>query len=225
MKQSSIIIALILFCVNVHAEIYTCKDADGKTIYTDSPAGCTNAETIKTDELPTLIPTKPLANTSRSTSSTSTTSQAEDKDKYTALTITSPTNGSTVRDNQGNITINFQVSPALQTREGHKYVVNVSGKEVYSGTSTITALKNVDRGTHTVAVKVVDANGSTKISAAPVTFTLQRFSALQNVEGTNSGNDGGDNNGGDNSGNAVNNQQFPSNTKFNRPASPPPTSN
>ncbi len=213
MQRSVIIFMLIVFCANVQAEIYTCKDADGKTIYTDSPSGCTNAETVKTDELPTLIPTKPLASTPRTTS---TNTELEDKNKYTALTITSPTNDSTVRNNQGNITINFQASPALQTRVGHKYVVTIDGTEVYSGSSTITALKNVDRGTHTIGVKVVDANGSTKISATPVTFTLQRFSALQNVQGDSSDNDGGD------SDTTATNQKFPSNTKFNRPATPPP---
>ena len=175
----------ILFCVgNAQAEIYTCKDAKGNTVYTDSPGGCANAEEVEVDTLPTLIPTKPLANSNSNRS----TKKEEDKNPYTELVITSPSNDATVRDNQGNLTINFRASPALQSRKGHKYVVTVNGAEVYSGTSTITALKNVDRGTHSISVKVVDANGSTKISATPVKVTLQRYSALQNDD--NSPSDG-----------------------------------
>jgi len=166
---------LVILCVsNAQAEIYVCKDVNGKTVYTDSPDGCANAEEIKVDELPTLIPAKPLAshNSNRSAK------KEEDKNAYTELVITSPGNNATIRDNQGNLTINFRVAPALQTRKGHKYAVTVDGAEVYSGTSTITALKNVDRGTHIIAVKVVAADGTTKISATPVKVTLLRYSAL-----------------------------------------------
>ena len=201
----------IILCMNsVYAEIYTCKDAEGKTIYTDSPGGCSDAEEVKVDDLPTLIPTKPITTTSGSKTNTF---EQEEKDPYTALTITSPANDSSVRDNQGNMTINFQAMPGLQTRKGHKFIVTVDGTEVYSGTSTITALKNVDRGTHTIGVKIVDADGSTKISATPVKFTLQRYSALQ----SNTSNDSGD------EGDPVSNQnhfKFPGSTKL--PTRPPP---
>lgn len=203
------IVILATLCIsNVQAEIYTCKDVKGNTVYTDSPSSCANAEEIKTDALPTLIPTKPL--TTRPSSSNN---KEEDKNVYSELVITSPSNDATIRDNQGNLTINFRAIPGLQARKGHKYVVTIDGAQVYSGTSTITALKNLDRGTHSISVKVVDANGSTKISASPVKVTLQRYSALQNsADNTNDGGDTGANS---------NNQSFPSNTQFNRPATPP----
>jgi hypothetical protein len=206
-------VIFILFCVgNAQAEIYTCKDAKGNTVYTDSPSGCANAEEVEVDTLPTLIPTKPLVNSNSNRSS----NKEEDKNVYTELVITSPSNDETVRNNQGNLTINFKASPALQSRKGHKYVVTVDGEEVYSGTSTITALKNVDRGTHSISVKIVDTNGSTKISATPVKVTLQRFSALHNTD-----NNSNDSNG-DNSDSTTSNQSFPSNTKLPRR---PPASN
>jgi hypothetical protein len=206
-----VISALSAVCAsNAQAEIYTCKDAKGDTVYTDSPGVCTNAEEIKTDALPTLTTTKPLA-----TRSNSSVKRAEDKDNYTELTITSPSNDATIRDNQGNLTINFRVAPALLTRKGHKYVVMVNDVEVYSGTSTITALKNVDRGTHTIVVKVVAPDGSTKISATPVKVTLHRFSALQNTDNSSLNNDGSE---------TMNTNKFPSNTKFNRPATLPSSS-
>ena len=217
-------VSFILFCgANVQAEIYTCKDADGNTVYTDSPGGCANAEEIEVDTLPALIPTKPLA----SSNSNRSTQIVDDKNTYTELVITSPGNDATVRDNQGNLTINFRASPALQTRKGHKYVVTVNGKEAYSGTSTITALKNVDRGTHSISVKIVDTAGSTQVSATPVKVTLQRFSALQSTDNNSPNNNDGNENNDDSDGSETTftNQKFPSNTKFNRPVTPPPTSN
>lgn len=214
MRYASIFVVLFVVCASsAQAKIYTCKDANGKTIYTDTPSQCANAEEIKEDALPTLVPTKrlviPASNRSK---------PAEDKSSYSELVITSPLNDATLRDNQGKLTINFRASPALQTRKGHKYLVSVNGKEVYNGTSTITALKNVDRGTLSIGVKVVDADGNAKISATPVSVTLQRFSALQSSGNSSTGDS---NSGGDNSQPTNANQQFPSNTKFNRPATPP----
>ncbi len=229
MRKIVIFMLASIYIAAANAEIYTCKDAKGNTVYTDSPNACANAEEVKTDKLPTLIPTKPLS----TTSSNRVVKQEEDKNLYNELVITSPSNGTTIRDNNGNLTINFRATPALQTRNGHKYIVMVDGAEVYSGTSTITALKNVDRGTHSINVKVVDADGSTKISASPISVNLQRFSVLNNPESNSTdandgvGNANNDNNTDDNPDNddaetIITNQKFPSNTKFNRPVTPPP---
>ena len=227
-KCIAIIVLITIYASSAQAEIYTCKDAKGNTVYTDSPSACSSAEEIKTDKLPKLVPSKSLT-----TRSSTTVTKPENESSYSALVITSPKNDSTVRDNNGNLTINFQATPALQSRKGHKYVVTVNGKEVYSGTSTITALKNVDRGTHNIGVKVVDQSGISKISATPVKTTLQRFSALNNANSNSAdanagvGNANNDNNTDDNPDNddsetITTNQKFPSNTKFNRPFTPSP---
>ncbi|MEJ2115486.1 MAG: DUF4124 domain-containing protein, partial [Gammaproteobacteria bacterium] len=74
------IFALISLCVlNVQAGIYTCEDANGNKIYTDSPGACANAEEVEVDALPTLIPTKPLAIPSSNSSS----KRDENKSLYT----------------------------------------------------------------------------------------------------------------------------------------------
>ncbi len=223
-------VTVILLSAGIaQADIYTCKDANGNVVYTDSPGGCANAEEVTVDTLPTLVPSKSLP----TSSSGSSVIKDEDKIAYNELVITSPSNDATVRDNQGNLTINFRATPALQTRKGHKYVVTLDGTEIYSGSSTITALKNIDRGTHSIGVKVVAQDGSTKISAKPVKITLQRFSSLNNPDSNSIdanqgvGNANNENNTDDNPDNddpetIITNQKFPSNTKFNRPATPPP---
>ncbi len=207
------IVFAFFFASNGQAEIYTCKNAQGETIYTDSPSQCVNAEEINVDTLPTLIPTKPVSIPASNQDSNKT---DEDKNQYSELVITSPANNATVRDNQGNLTINFRSSPALQTRKGHKFVVAVNGKEIYSGTSTITALNNMDRGTHTITAKIIDSSGKAMITSSAVKATLQRFSSLQN-------NDASNGNGDPPPGGNTSSQAFPSNTKF--PRRPPPASN
>lgn len=171
---------------NAHAEIYTCKDAKGETIFTDTPAQCANAEEVKVDALPTLTPSKSIA----IPASSQTNKTNDDNNTYKELLITSPKNDSVTRNNQGNLTINFRSTPALQTRKGHNYVVTVAGKEIYRGASTIAALNNLDRGTHTIVVKIVGTNENVIISSNPVSTTLQRFSSLQSNADSNSGSDG-----------------------------------
>ena len=181
MRVGLFLLIISLICVSsAQARIYTCKDQNGNTIYTDNPAECSNtekAEEVKTDALPSLIEIKPVATpTTRSDNKTTKT----DKDKYTSLSITSPASDENVRNNEGDVTIAFQSSPTLQTRLGHQYVVTLSGEEVYKGTQSNVILRNVNRGTHAVTAKIVARNGRTLISAPTVQFTLHRFSRLQN---------------------------------------------
>ena len=55
MRVSLLLLIVIVLCVvDAQARIYTCKDENGNTIYSDTPTACTNAEEIKTDKLPTF---------------------------------------------------------------------------------------------------------------------------------------------------------------------------
>ncbi len=171
----------------VHAEIFTCKDANGNTIYADTPQSCAGnkAEEVKVDSLPTLIQTK----SSPTNSSSSVEAKPENKEKYNSLNITAPNAGETLRSNNGDVTISYQTDPVLKADVGHRYVVIVNGKEVYRGKNSSVNLQEADRGEYNVSAKVVTANGRTLIESQDVEFFLQRFSALQN--GGNNGGGGG----------------------------------
>lgn len=219
MRANLLIMGFTLLCIsNVHAEIYTCKDAKGETIFTDSPSQCANAEEIKVDKLPTLTPSKSIAIPASSQSDQS----ADDKEAYKEVVVTAPSHESVMRNNQGDITINFRSSPALQTRKGHQYLVTVSGKEIYKGTSTIAIMKNVDRGTHTVVVKIIASDGNVVKSSSPVSFTLQRFSSQQNNSNTgSSGGDSGSDSGSDSGGDSDANQPTINQNDFSFPGKLP----
>lgn len=177
MRVSLLILIVITMCANsAQARIYTCKDKDGNTVYSDIPEACPDAEEVQVDSLPQLIETKPLAVPNATTTQSK---KQEAISSYESLVITTPGDEETLRSNEGNVTIAFQASPALNARNGHQYIILLGDKEVYKGTKNSVALKNVDRGTHVVTAKIVARNGRTLISSESVQFTLQRFSRLQ----------------------------------------------
>jgi len=94
---------------------------------------------------------------------------------YTGFSITSPTDDQGVRANDGNVTVQLSLKPAL--RSGHMIVLSVAGE---GSESTIDSsglsvdLKNLSRGLHTVTAGVVDEDGNKLITTAPVSFHVLR---------------------------------------------------
>jgi hypothetical protein len=164
-KQMRLFISLflVLFAGCLLAEtVYKTVDEDGNIIFTDKPSE--EAEEIEIQKLETIENPNPPRYTPPK--------QAEEKlPQYKSLTVTSPENGAGIRSNNGNVTISLSLEPALS--RGHKIIILMDGKEVGSGTSV--SLQNVDRGTHSINAKVVDANGETLISTSS-TFSLLRVS-------------------------------------------------
>ena len=112
-----------------------------------------------------------------STDTTSTTNASQTQSvQYSNLEITSPANNSTFRDNAGQVSVTLDLQPALQDDDAIS--LTLDGKEVGQTKSTSLTLKNVNRGTHNLGVAIKDSQGTTLISATPVTFTLQRTSVL-----------------------------------------------
>jgi len=94
---------------------------------------------------------------------------------YTGFSITNPTNDQGVRANNGNVTVQLALQPALQS--GHTIVLNVSGEggESTTNSSGLTVrLKNLSRGLHTVTSSDVDKDGNKLIKTEPVSFHVLR---------------------------------------------------
>lgn len=176
----SISTALLLFLLGVvvtmnsTAEVYKRVSPDGSVEFTDVP-GSGKEEPVKLAPMSTFkaTPTTPT----RSPGSRPTPSS-----KYTLLKITSPAHNTSIRDNAGNLSINVSVSPAL--RAGHKLVLLIDGSAKAEGQSGQFKLTNIDRGTHTLQAKVIDAANKPLISSKTVTIHLQRFSVLRNRANT-----------------------------------------
>lgn len=170
------IIAFLALSVaaSASAAVYKWVQPDGSVIYSDRAA----VENAAPTELPALqeikMPPPPPPSTDNSPDNPSDQAPAT---AYTKLEIVEPADKSTFRDNAGQVNIKLDLEPSLQ--EDDVVSIILDGKEVGQGKSTAVSLSNVDRGTHTLRAVVKNSQGSTLISATPITFTLQRTSLIQ----------------------------------------------
>lgn len=168
----SLLILSFLLSVSIQADIYKYIDEEGNVVFTDRPYPA--AERIKTDKVQTIEAPAPRPAATQPVAP----EEADEPEKkgYTKLEITSPKNDSSVRDNAGNILINVALAPALDAGAGDSLVLYMDGKMVSAGPGTQFSLKNVDRGTHSISVAVVDKDTKELKRSSPVKFTLQRIS-------------------------------------------------
>ncbi len=87
--------------------------------------------------------------------------------------VVSPAMDAPLRDNTGNVNVQISVEPFLLS--GHRLRLLMDGVSVGEATSPNFFLPNVDRGTHTLVVEVIDPEGAVLQSAAASTFHMQRF--------------------------------------------------
>jgi len=160
------IILLLAFVAHASAEtVYKTVDEHGNVIYTDKPSQ--EAEKIQIDELKTIK--NPYADKYIYKPYTP---KKEPEKKYDSLSITSPADDEAIRSNTGDVTITIAVKPGLGSDDQLQLLLD--GKQVASGNGNRFALKNIDRGTHTVVVQVVDTDGKVIISSPSQQFHLLR---------------------------------------------------
>ncbi len=150
MVQSLLMVILPLVFVNLAlAAIYKTVDKDGNVIFTDTRPADEPSEEVK---LRPITPMSP-APTGRSGSSLQG-EKGESKDLYSRLDIVEPANDSTVRD-QGNFTVKVATEPRIFS--GHRVRLLLNGGVVGESKRKLSFdLTNVDRGTHTLTVEIVD---------------------------------------------------------------------
>ena len=150
------------------AAVYQWVDEQGNVVYTDNPGG--GAEPV---ELPPLS-TVPAPSFSPSLPSSE--DRAEELD-YSKLSILSPTQDATLRDNTGAVDVNVVLEPDLNGAVGHRFQYYLDGQAQGKTTeSAWVSFTNVDRGTHNLEVAVVDSSGRELIRSDSVRFHLHRHS-------------------------------------------------
>lgn len=152
------------------AEVYRWHDDQGVVHFSDLPTD-PNAELIS----------MPHINHTRSDDEHDRTSVTQHAPQYAAtphphdspvqpvtLTFQSPTPDATIRDNNGNIPINIQLSRPLNSQETLQLLLDgMPWQEAQSQTQW--KLQNIDRGTHTLMVKLYHAG---KVLAVSDTITV-----------------------------------------------------
>lgn len=178
----SIIPFFLIFFIaaTLNAEVYTWKDANGNTVFGDSPPESVGAVEVDLPEL-TIADSYPSEDDNNRKTTTQPTAGSEEQEgsetvDYERFAVKSPAKGAAVRANNGNVMVHFDLQPALQP--GHGLVVYMDGKQVANGSATVYSLKAVDRGEHTVFAVLHDQNNDVLKNTQPVRFTVLRASRI-----------------------------------------------
>lgn len=151
------------------ADVYRSVDEHGNVIFTDkaSPGS-------KKVQVPPATTVRPFT--------VPTAEQKPEEQKpvsYAGVSITQPVDGQALRSNAGDVSITVAVDPYLDVTHGHAIAVVLDGvRQDQTWTSTSLTLPNLDRGTHTLQVLLVDSEGRILERSEPVTFHLKRHSIL-----------------------------------------------
>lgn len=169
-----IVIALLcLLPLAAVADIYKWVDEDGNVVYSDEPRdGAERLErTTPESSYRFETPRRQQPQDDRSDE------VGEDAARYDELRIVHPADEGTVRDNQGLVDVQLEISPSLRAEHRVQFILNGEPQGDPSG-SLGHRLTEVHRGEHQVAARVLNEAGATIAEADPVTFYMHQASRL-----------------------------------------------
>lgn len=161
---------LMLLTLPGVAQVYTYIDADGNRVFTDKPKSG-NAERVE------LAPSNSMP-TVQTQIAPVTAAPAEPALRYSLLRILMPQPDATIRDSAGNLIVSVTSEPKLFPQ--HSYRLLLDGKQIgEAGSSPVFPLENIDRGTHQLAVEVIDPQGRIIERTPSQPFHMLRISLAQ----------------------------------------------
>jgi hypothetical protein len=167
----ALIVVLTAVSYGASGQIFRTVDANGNVVFTDIAPVDRSGQTPSTAVTvpPTNTVPAPPAPASRANNTPTATAEAP----YTVVNVVSPADGDTIRDNAGNVRIEAATTPPL--RADHRLVLILNGSpSAVEAVNGVFQLSNVDRGSHTVSVRVVDRDGGTIMNSRTTTFHLMR---------------------------------------------------
>lgn len=170
MKRLALSLATLL-SLTAQAEVYRIVAPDGSITFTDQPGP--GAEAV---ELPPIMTYTPPP---RETKVEEQEPEALEALPYRHFSVAAPADESTIRDNQGNLSMRLRLEPPLQAGLGHRIQFVVDGVEQGEPTTSAAAtFQNLDRGSHRLSAHILDAQGNVLETASPVTVFVHRASTL-----------------------------------------------
>ncbi len=161
------------------AKIYSWKDASGKTVFGDNPPNYNKAKEVKTQEL-TIIPgyKDPSTIQTHKKEVSHESANEDDGKSYETFNVTYPKDDEAIRSNDGNITVAFELSPALKKTD--TIFVYVDGKKIVENSKSLSvSLQGLDRGTHSMFAVVRNGNGDVLLNSNTVSFHILRNSIIR----------------------------------------------
>jgi hypothetical protein len=164
---------MVLLAQVAAADVYKTVDKDGNIKYTDKPQA-EKAEKLELREINTVPGAEPLPQSESVDSFPS--QQAEFSYK---LGIISPRSDVTIPVGQRDLGIAINLTPELQ--QGHLLVYFMNGELLEETTMNNIIVKDVPRGSHTLVVEVIDANGQSLGTSPPVIVNVIRPNIKNNA--------------------------------------------
>ena len=164
---------LTLYAGSALAEIYTYIDSQGNRVFTDQHRTGAKAVPLPPVNRLSLTPTPP-----RPSPATPKKPKAEPIFHYQMVRILVPEPDATIRSTEGNLIVSVTSEPNLMP--GHTYRLLLDGNPTATpATSPVFALNNIDRGSHMLAVEILDKQGRIAERTANQPFHMVRISLAQ----------------------------------------------
>ncbi|MEN8177204.1 MAG: DUF4124 domain-containing protein [Pseudomonadota bacterium] len=149
-------------------EVYRSVSEDGVVSYSDTYKP--GAERVSVSDRGSAV-----ANQKDAKEKSQSTDLAGTSGQYQTFTIEQPESDETIRSNAGNVTVGLSLSPSLTA--GHVIHVYLDGSKLDSDlTTTQFSLNSLNRGTHSLQAKIVDAEGTPLISTESIDFHMRKAS-------------------------------------------------
>ena len=155
------------------AEVFTYVDSQGNRVFTDQPkpGNARRVPLTKSNRI-AAAPTRAAPLIAQSSP------EAQVPLHYDVLRILVPEPDATIRSNAGEVIVSATNEPGLQP--GHRYRLLLDGQPTAEpGASPVFPLSNIDRGSHTLSVEILDEQGRIVERTASQPFHMQRTSLAQ----------------------------------------------
>ncbi|MVV48633.1 DUF4124 domain-containing protein [Pseudomonas sp. PB120] len=160
------LLMLLLIALPAAAQIYKYTDASGNTAYSNQPPDGVTAQPVELPPLNSVERQAPLAPPTEATRG------EQPNSVYEVLELTNLPTDEALRANNGTFTVNVLIKPRLQGQHAFRLLLD---DQPYGQPSNVPILQlvDIDRGTHSLAVQVID--GENIVQQSPtITFTVQR---------------------------------------------------
>jgi hypothetical protein len=183
MKKLGLVVScMFLFCVS-YAQIFKWTDSQGVVHFSDQPHP--GSKQLKIPDSQGFTP--PASQSGGVSQDDQKTEQASSEEsKYIKIAIIQPLNDATIRNNQGYIVVAVEMEPALAPGDNLQMIFD-GAPLGEPQPNTLFQLNGIYRGTHTMAVQILNSAGAILLTSESITIHMHR-PRVGMVKGSNKSN-------------------------------------
>lgn len=157
------------------AKVYSWTDSKGVVHYTDAPTPGQQAKEVDLRVAPLIGSSPRSVQVEDFNSLTGVDAKKEKEAAKLVIELLSPEQGSTLRDNTGNVVFQGQISPKAPTQYDVRLTLDGKAAPIVKNGLAI-RVENLDRGAHEAQLELLAKDGTILAKSRVVTFYLHRAS-------------------------------------------------